>query len=586
METTTATPAIKRDSLVAELNQSSLFSTAKRHQPAQSQRSVDEEHIAATVVQQNNHKLKRRKYELYRTIAADDEICDSWRKATDKPSFDRIASDIRMRLWPSDIPFPSQIISNILSWASNPTIADNLPLRFRSVLAARKQNNTKYKKQKRNIIKRSNLTLNADAKRKLLDSLPIIECKRQSTPFPPEDLYISETDEIYRKNMAFVLERDLPDSRLSRKLIFQLNHPSSWDEDLQHRKLSHDLSPADSGIFMENNEPVAIIIQNACNDNRILDFVDDAIQETIATRNNARKEDRGHISQMGLSAGSRKRHKLGWVRNIRKAKSDTEMHHRVDYDASSAFAVLWSLVRSLLPDDPILNDFQKFIGLLGSDVRMDGNHTMDADSEGRGTYHIQIGDKDFVFRNAELAPPCGVMAENYCRFIHNESQPHKWAVSLTSSRSFDPSLPSIDAGGHFYIASYAIRIQAARNTLIAWRPGDWHGTSLFNINPDTSNIKLQYRQRGLCIVTGKRILGAVKKWRSGLISDADLDKEEEAESSTAETTGDQSIDLWIKDLQSATKTSTTKESHADHGIRASLCLKQKPRKSYTTGVPI
>ncbi|KAF7762410.1 hypothetical protein Agabi119p4_9003 [Agaricus bisporus var. burnettii] len=128
METTTATPAIKRDSLVAELDQSSLFSTAKRHQPAQSQRSVDEEHIAATVVQQNNHKLKRRKYELYRTIAADDEICDSWRKATDKPSFDRIASDIRMCLWPSDIPFPSQIISNILSWASNPTIADDLPL--------------------------------------------------------------------------------------------------------------------------------------------------------------------------------------------------------------------------------------------------------------------------------------------------------------------------------------------------------------------------------------------------------------------------------------------------------------------------
>ncbi|XP_006457687.1 hypothetical protein AGABI2DRAFT_45050, partial [Agaricus bisporus var. bisporus H97] len=154
-----------------------------------------------------------------------------------------------------------------------------------------------------------------------------------------------------------------------------------------------------------------------------------------------------------------------------------------NYDASSSFAILWSLARSLLPP-AIIEDFNYFIQSLGPNLHMDGNGTMAANTPGKGLYHIDTGDFNFKFVGAELAPPCGVMTENYCRYIHFESQPHTWAVSLTTLRSFDPAISTLSAGGHFYISAYGIRIQSAPGTLIAWRPKDWHGTSLFHLNPD------------------------------------------------------------------------------------------------------
>lgn len=126
------------------------------------------------------------------------------------------------------------------------------------------------------------------------------------------------------------------------------------------------------------------------------------------------KEDRGHISQMGLSAGSQSKPQLGWVCNIERQKCNTKLHEKVNYNSSSSFAVLWSLAHSLLPD-AIVNDFNAFMDTLGFNLRMDGNGTMGSDLQGKGSYHIVAGDYDFKFQGAELAPPCGVMAENYCR---------------------------------------------------------------------------------------------------------------------------------------------------------------------------
>lgn len=128
------------------------------------------------------------------------------------------------------------------------------------------------------------------------------------------------------------------------------------------------------------------------------------------------KEDHGHISQMGLSAGSRSNPSLGWVRNIEREKKNVNFHQEVNYDASSSFAILWSLVRSLLPET-IIRDFELFIETLGPDLRMDGDQTMGASSAGQGCYCIQIEDAEFKFYNSELAPPCGVVAKNYCRSV-------------------------------------------------------------------------------------------------------------------------------------------------------------------------
>lgn len=111
---------------------------------------------------------------------------------------------------------------------------------------------------------------------------------------------------------------------------------------------------------------------------------------------------------------------LGWVRNIRKNKSDFAMHETINYEASSAFAVLWGLARSQL-DPEIIADFDTFLAKIGHDVRMDGDKTMGVDEFGHGKYKIKLdeGEREFEFHNVELAPPTGVMAENYCRCVQS-----------------------------------------------------------------------------------------------------------------------------------------------------------------------
>jgi hypothetical protein len=61
----------------------------------------------------------------------------------------------------------------------------------------------------------------------------------------------------------------------------------------------------------------------------------------------------------------------------------------------------------------------------------------------------------------------------FSRYTHNEFPPHKWGISWTTSRT----LPS-DMGNHFYLAKYRVLIKNSKNTLIIWKPTDWHGTTL------------------------------------------------------------------------------------------------------------
>lgn len=110
------------------------------------------------------------------------------------------------------------------------------------------------------------------------------------------------------------------------------------------------------------------------------------------------------------------------------------------------------------------------------------------------------------------------------RHIHTERQPHKWAIAWTTFQVFDYSLcqGSIDAGGHFFISSYEIHIQAAANTLIAWRPSDWHGTSLYLM--DSKNPSKEYHQCGLALITGPCIVSVAKKLMMGEIGEKEAEE--------------------------------------------------------------
>lgn len=97
-----------------------------------------------------------------------------------------------------------------------------------------------------------------------------------------------------------------------------------------------------------------------------------------------------------------------------------------------------------------------------------------------------------------------------CRIMHKEHQPHQYAIAWTVRRDHPP-----EAGGHFYIATYKMRIQAAANMLVVWLPTDVHGMSLQDLDPMEKNP--QFLQTGVAIVTPSRLPSVWKKFCEGEI---------------------------------------------------------------------
>jgi hypothetical protein len=117
------------------------------------------------------------------------------------------------------------------------------------------------------------------------------------------------------------------------------------------------------------------------------------------------------------------------------------------------------------------------------------------------------------------------------RYIHRElNQPNKFAIAWTISRTL-----SDIQGGHFYNSEYGIRVMGGSDTLVAWDPSLFHGTSLQDY-PPSSNTVSEFYQVGLACVTPNRITGLWKKYverqatleqvKEGVLSDSDDDDED------------------------------------------------------------
>ncbi|KAG6842834.1 hypothetical protein H0H93_003250, partial [Arthromyces matolae] len=117
--------------------------------------------------------------------------------------------------------------------------------------------------------------------------------------------------------------------------------------------------------------------------------------------------------------------KFNWVRNIiKKLKKGGVKVSNIE--ASTLFAVAWQLMRSQVPDE-VLRDFNEFVSNLGI-YRMDGGLSAAHEDDGQlssirmeqkfrhdrtGTLSLDVEGKEFQFSNVELAPPAGVIGQNY-----------------------------------------------------------------------------------------------------------------------------------------------------------------------------
>lgn len=99
--------------------------------------------------------------------------------------------------------------------------------------------------------------------------------------------------------------------------------------------------------------------------------------------------------------------------------------------------------------------------------------------------------------------------------MHVEHQPHVYAVAWTTSRETDPSATPVDNGGNFFLATHGVRFQASANSLLIWRPGLWHGTSLSLQDPRKATTL--FCQRGLAFVTSSRLPEAWRRYQSKMM---------------------------------------------------------------------
>ncbi|RPB12275.1 hypothetical protein P167DRAFT_488072, partial [Morchella conica CCBAS932] len=169
---------------------------------------------------------------------------------------------------------------------------------------------------------------------------------------------------------------------------------------------------------------------------------------------------------MGYSAGSRSKASFDWVRNITSKKNRLEDFEHL---GSYIFALLWNMSKGRLPK-PIIEDIT---GFCNSTLipRMNYAAKDRATSQILGNYTVRVGADDIEFDCVPMAPPSGFMAYNYARGTHNEKCPHKYALFWTTARTYGS-----EEGGHFFIADYGIRIKQSANSVVVWKPTDFHGT--------------------------------------------------------------------------------------------------------------
>ena len=328
-----------------------------------------------------------------------------------------------------------------------------------------------------------------------LTSIPVYYMDRLSTAYPPLNTWIYETDIVGEQWRYQIEQGKLADNRQSRKPLVKL------DTD----KLKHNVASTSNAIFRDSqtNEIIGLVLRNFVRRDDVRQWASAILDDSIKMKKSVRLEDSGVIALEGYSAGSRSKPMFGWVKNL-KTKVDAKTFQDQKYRASSLFALLWNMSLKVLPLE-IGNDIKQFL----NDNPM---YRMDAGSESKSVirFSLRIGGHEMDFFGKELAPPSGVLGQNYSRHIHVEKSPCKYAILWNNQRTLTD-----DYGGNFYFADYGIRVASSADMLFVHRPADAHGTGLPWRNSDTSGV--QYFTNGLSIITSSRIISSWKKYQDKLI---------------------------------------------------------------------
>jgi hypothetical protein len=98
------------------------------------------------------------------------------------------------------------------------------------------------------------------------------------------------------------------------------------------------------------------------------------------------------------------------------------------------------------------------------------------------------------------------------RAVHREHQGHDWAINWTTLREGTKPM-----GGNFVLAQYGLLIRQSANCAFAWRPAQYHCTTLALYDPEVDtphHDHESYNQQGAAFVTSGRIRKVYKDWEA------------------------------------------------------------------------
>ncbi|KAJ3560342.1 hypothetical protein NP233_g10901 [Leucocoprinus birnbaumii] len=432
---------------------------------------------------------------LLASIDADLEACGHLAVATNEELRNIFVEYIRTHHIPESFPnFPknSDLFHAFTTWAGELGTIHQIPVdNIPAALAYHSREKQEHCWSKEHFIETARINWKAVNKDEFLAAIPshVIRPLPRNKPYPPPDLWIAETAEIARLNSKFINDNPLHNTRDRRRPVALLDES----------QLQLDIGPQQSAVIRDSSDGslVAVVIRDVCNNAEAVEFANKAVAAAVDMQTTSR-----------------------------------DAKERAEQNLASAICLAWNIARAVAPLE-VLKNFDEFLSNLQI-RRMDGGGTMPHDiSTGHGTYTVTLPSFSFTFHGAELAPPTAVCALNYGRYTHYETQPHEFSISWTTAWVIDPMASDLTNGGHFFIASHSIQIQAASNTMIIWQPRLWHGTSLSLQDP--KNVVTGYQQRGLAFVTSSHLPAAWTQYCAGqltkeaaeeLLQDHDLSRQD------------------------------------------------------------
>ncbi|TEB26005.1 hypothetical protein FA13DRAFT_1636803 [Coprinellus micaceus] len=314
--------------------------------------------------------------------------------------------------------------------------------------------------------------------------------------YPPKGHWIAEAVEEFTIWDRYFENEDRPDQREKRKPV-HLVDPARLQL----------VIPAEVTCFLRDRETGEFVFANKrtlCSNPAVLEWGASCVAEAVGTRRNIRLADTGSVVQVGFSAGSRSVPSFGFVRNLLSKDTSADAANR---EFSALLTFFWLCAMGVFPQE-IIDDFKNFYGEFDIPrLNPDWPHS----NEVQGTLSLPPQCSSYTFRDIELAPGCAVMVQRYARAVHREIQGHDWALNWTILRE-----GTNIKGGNFYLCKYGVVMMQSANCAFAWKPSQFHSTSLASFDPTFDDATLdspEYNQQGVAFVTSLRIRGVYTEWK-------------------------------------------------------------------------